>query len=265
LIRQAPTQFFPEGSERAFAIDDVRPLTQAAKAAAPAIQAPLPKARAPAAKPAAKSTVVAANMGGAGAGLMSEQDVLGFLRQRLGDGDPFMNPKREAVLGQLREEIMKRGVSFRKEAIGHFANELAKYGALSNVTGPLNDNFGPPANQAELMGTWRIAKVGATTTVTRGGNLYQRQEYAGLAGSLTISANGSYVWNSPSGVLRGNWRTATHDEMSKSDKGGAGVVLLGAKSGMDWLIHKRTEEGPEGTGIMIRDLATRNLRERATR
>ena len=176
-----------------------------------------------------------------------------------------MNPRREAVLGQLREEIMKRGVSFRKHAIGPFADELGKYGALSNVTGPLSDNFGPPAKQAELMGTWRIAKVGATTTVTRGGDLYQRQEYAGLAGSMTINPNGTYVWNSPSGVLRGNWRAATREEMAKSDKGGDGVVLLGAKDGVDWLVHKRMEEGPEGTGVMIRDLATRNLRERATR
>jgi hypothetical protein len=267
LIRQKPTQFFPEGSERAYALDDVRPAGQAAPQAAPGQAAdPQPAALVtPAPAPRAGQIRTTGREGAAGTGLMSEADVLGFLKQRLGEGDPFMNPRREAVLQELREEVMRRGVSFRKQAIGPFADELGKYGALSNVTGPLNDNFGPPAKQAELMGKWELAKVGGTTMVTRGGDLYQRQEYAGLAGSITIDPGGTYVWDSPSGMLRGNWRAATPEEMAKSDKGGEGVVLLAAKDGADWLVHKRTEEGPEGTGIMIRDLATRNLRERGVR
>ena len=276
VIREKPTQFFPEGFERAYALAEVReappPELAQAQAQAPAPR-PAPKAvPAPAggARLAPQTPRPAAGGGGgagvgAGVGLMSQQDVLGFLKQRLGDGDPFMNPKREAVLQSLREEVMRRGVDFHSHAIGDFANQIGRYGALSNVTYALSSNFGPPAVQNELMGTWRLMKVGATTSVTRGGNLYQRQEYAGLAGSLALNAGGTYQWHSPSGLLRGNWRPATAEEMAKSDKGGDGVVLLSAKSGADWLVHKRTEEGPEGTGIMIRDLATRNLRERGTR
>jgi hypothetical protein len=266
LVREKPTQFFPEGFERAYALADVRPVTQAL---APAAQTPSAQPRAvppPIARAGLTQAARAAGGGGGCAGApMSQQQVLGFLAQRLGPGDPFANPQREAVLQALREEVLECGVDFHNHAIGDFANQLGEYGALSNVTAALSDNFGPPARQSELMGTWRIAKVGATTTVSRGGDLYQRQEYAGLAGSLTLDAGGTYVWDSPSGLLRGNWRAATAEEMAKSDKGGEGVVLLGAKSGVDWLVHKRTEEGPEGTGIMIRDLATRNLRERATR
>jgi hypothetical protein len=258
VIREKPSQFFPEGFERAYSLPDVRPAGQAAPAAPAVGIAPMPAPRAgPAAAPVAA---------GGGEGLMSQQDVLGFLRQRIGDGDPFAdNPKREAALAALREEVLRRGVDFHNHAIGDFSNELGEFGAISNVRFALNDNFGPPAKQAELMGKWELMKVGGTTTVSRGGDLYQRQEYAGLAGSLTLNAGGSYVWNSPSGVLRGTWRAATVEEMTKSDKGGEGVVLLAAKSGADWLVHKRTEEGPEGTGIMIRDLATRNLRERGVR
>jgi hypothetical protein len=270
LVRQAPTQFFPDGFERAYALADVRPATRAApapnQAAARAAQPARPKA---AAAPPAGARLVAPPGGKAGAGggtgLMSQQDVLGFLQARLGTGDPFMNPRREAVLQALREEILRRGVDFHRQAIGPFANELAKYGALSNVTYALSNNFGPPAALSDLTGKWRIAKVGATTSVTRNNRAYQRQEYAGLAGSLTVNPGGTYVWDSPSGLLRGNWRKATPDEMARSDKGGEGVVLLGAKSGADWLVYKRAEEGPEGTGIMITDLATRNLRERGTR
>ncbi len=266
LIREKPSQFFPEGFERAYALADVRPAGQAAPDPAAGPQAgppPAPVARlTPAPNPQAGP---AAPAGGGGNGLMSEAEVLGFLKQRLGEGDPFMNPRREAVLRELREEVLRRGVDFHNHAIGTFANEIGKYGALSNVHFALNDNFGPPAKQAELMGKWELMKVGATTNFERGGDLYQRQEYAGLAGSLTLNAGGTYVWNSPSGVFRGNWRAATTAEMVQSDKGGEGVVLLGAKSGVDWLVHKRTEEGQEGTGIMIRDLATRNLRERGVR
>ncbi len=266
LISEKPSQFFPEGFQRAYTLNEVREAAPPEAAQAP-VARPAPRvAPAPApvvrARPAAQP---ARGVGGAGAGLMSQQDVLGFLQQRLGDGDPFMNPGREAVLQALREEVLRRGVDFHSHAIGDFANQLGKFGALSNVTYALSDNFGPPAVQGELLGAWRLIKVGATTSVTRGGNNYQRQEYAGLAGSLTVNANGTYLWNSPSGMLRGNWRAASAEEMAKSDKGGAGVVLLAAKSGADWLVHKRTEEGPEGTGIMIRDLATRNLRERGTR
>lgn len=270
VIREKPTQFFPEGFERAYSLAEVREAAPPAPAQDP-VARPAPKA-APAPAPAGGARLApqplrpaAGAGGGAGGGLMGQQDVIAFLQQRLGDGDPFMNPNREAVLQALREEVMRRGVDFHSHAIGDFANQLGKFGALSNVTYALSDNFGPPAVQNELMGTWRLMKVGATTSVTRGGNNYQRQEYAGLAGSLTVNANGTYLWNSPSGVLRGNWRAASAEEMAKSDKGGAGVVLLAAKSGADWLVHKRTEEGPEGTGIMIRDLATRNLRERGTR
>lgn len=193
---------------------------------------------------------------------MNEQDVLGFLRNRLGPGDPFMNPKRDQVLQELRQEVLRRGVSFRYAAVGDFSNQLAKFGALSNVTAALGENFGAPTTFTALHGKWRLLKVGAPTTFAKGGDLYRRGEYAGDAGSVIINPDGSYLWDSPSGVLKDKWRKATADEIAKSDKG---VVLLKAKSAEDWLVFKRSETGPEGEGIKITDLRTRNLRERGTR
>lgn len=266
IVREAPTQFFPEGFQRAYSLNEVRPLTQAANPPDQALAPTQPPAGPQTAPPPPRPVAGPDRVAGAGGGApMSQQEVLAFLKERLGDGDPFRNPQREAVLQALREEVLRRGVDFHSHAIGTFANELSRYGALSNVTYALSSNFGPPATLSQLTGNWRLIKVGATTTVSRGGNLYQRQEYAGLAGSLNIGAGGDYVWNSPSGLLRGRWRNATPEEMAKSDKGGEGVVLLNAKSGADWLVFRRTEEGPEGTGIKITDLATRNLRERGTR
>lgn len=42
-------------------------------------------------------------------------------------------------------------------------------------------------------------------------------------------------------------------------------MLLKAKAGADWLAFGRDEEGPQGKGIKLTDLQTRNLRERGTR
>ncbi|MFM9968294.1 MAG: hypothetical protein ACKVQK_07850 [Burkholderiales bacterium] len=271
LIRQAPSQFFPQGSERAYSLNEVR-LVGGAPAAnppqsrpGPAIP-PAPTAQVAKAAPEPAPGIEPPPQAGAAAGApMSQQDVLGFLQTRLGDGDPFANPRREAVLQQLRDEILRRGVGFRYATLGDFSNRLGKYGALSNVTAPLAQNFGAPASSAELSGKWRLLKVGATTTFAKGNDLYRRGEFAGDAGTLVVNADASYVWNSPSGLLKGKWRPATAGEMAKSDKGGEGVVLVRAKSGADWLVFRRNEEGPEGNGILIADLATRNLRERGTR
>lgn len=264
IIRQKPNQFYPDGFQTAYALEDVRPLTrnqaapeQAGKRNAP--PDPLPDQAAGT----AHKTGDTPQEGGAG--LLSQQDVFYFLQTRLGNGDPFMNPKREQVLQELRQEILRRGVNFRYHAIGQFADHLGKFGPPTGITAALFENYGAPAKMTSLFGKWYIAKVGATTTFSRGGDVYQRQEYGANAGSLTINEGGTYVWNSPSGVLQGQWRKATPEEMAKSDKGGEGIVLLNAKSRLDWLIFKRNEEGPQGEGIKITDLATRNMRERGTR
>lgn len=273
LIRETPTQFYPEGFQRAYALNDVR----SAGSAAPARDQPQQTQIAPARQAANPGTgrvskadpapiVEPVPQAGAGGGAqMSQQDVLGFLQTRLGTGDPFSNPKREQVLQQLREEVLRRGVNFRYTAVGEFSNQLGKYGALSNVTAALSENFGSPASLNELNGKWRLLKVGAPTTFVKGNDLYRRGEYFGDAGSVVVNPDGSYVWDSPSGLLKGRWRKATANEMAKSDKGGEGVVLTNAKSSADWLVFRRTEEGPQGNGIKITDLATRNLRERGTR
>jgi hypothetical protein len=81
-----------------------------------------------------------------------------------------------------------------------------------------------------------------------------------------VNQNGSYVWDSPSGVFQGRWRPATPEEMAKSDRGGQGVVLLNAKSGSDWIVFERNDEGQQGKdGVRISDLYNRGITEIATR
>lgn len=279
LIREVPTQFFPEGFERAYSFDQLRPVTPPppppaadGPAVKPAPETPAPPAPAPAIGPAMPAPPRAAagralnTAPGPGATTpMSQQDVLAFLTDRLGTGDPFANPRRAAVLDDLRAEVLKRGVNFRYTAVGDFSNQLGKFGALSNVTAALAQNFGGPSTIAGLTGRWAMMKVGATTNFTQNGTLYQRQEYAGLAGSLDITADGRYVWDSPSGKFQGTWRRATAEEMAHSDKGGEGLVLSTSVAGVEWLAFLRNEEGPEGQGIFVTDLNTRNMRQRGTR
>ncbi|HLG15919.1 MAG TPA: hypothetical protein VJH03_15645 [Blastocatellia bacterium] len=263
IIRQKPNQYYPEGFQTAFSLEDVRPLRNQAATGQP-VKRDTPEKPVPSQQDDTKHEPRGASVGN-GAGLMSQQDVLSFLRDRLGKGDPFMNPRREQVLQELRKEILRRGVSFRYQSIGEFANEIGKFGPPTGVTAALFANYGPPAKRDSLFGKWYIAKVGATTTYSRGGSVYERREYGGNAGSLTIDESGTYTWNSPSGVLKGQWREATAEEMAKSDKGGEGVVLLNAKSRLDWIVFRRNDEGPQGDGIKITDLDTRNMRELGTR
>jgi hypothetical protein len=54
--------------------------------------------------------------------------------------------------------------------------------------------------------------------------------------------------------------------MAKSDRGGQGVVLLNAKSGSDWIVFERNDEGQQGKdGVRISDLYNRGITEIATR
>lgn len=196
---------------------------------------------------------------------MSQDDVLSFLRARFGPGDPFANPQKDQILDQLRGEVLRRGLAFRYETLGAFSNELAKFGAVSNVRAPMAENFGAPSRIQDLSGRWQLLKVGVAVEYDKGAYRYTRPEWVGPSGALVINADRTYVWYSPSGDFKGSWRPATPEEMAKSDKGGEGVVILRAKSNADWLVFKRDEGGPEGIGIKIVDLETRNLRERGTR
>lgn len=247
LIREKPTEFFPEGSEKAYALSEVRPIAKA-----PVNDPDTPPN--PPDNP--RDDEPGRGDNPAGGPQMSQQDILAYLRNRLGDGDPFRNPNRLRILEELRAEVLRRGVNFRFHGIGDFANKVGKYGAPSNFDAAMTDNFGPLAKVNELYGKWLFTKVGAPGNPRFGND---------NDGSLVVNANGSYVWNTASGVVRGNWRKATADEMDKVDKGGEGLVLQNAKSGSDWLAIKRNEEGPEGQGIMLYILPSHNLRERGTR
>jgi hypothetical protein len=196
-------------------------------------------------------------------GLMSQADIIAFLKARLGS-DPFSNPRRYAVKTELAEEIKRRGMSFHFDPLSPFFTQASKYtGMDSELTNPLHDNFGPPTKQSWLMGSWKLDIVGATTTYERNDEIWRKEaSAAGNVGRLTINGDGSYVWtaNAPVATFRGRWRKATPAEMMS--QGGDGVVLINAKSGWDWIVTQlRGSTVLKGDVIYVSYINGRGVRE----
>jgi hypothetical protein len=251
MIRQKPSEYQRDGFQRAASWATIRPLAAARPAPAPI------RPDAPA------GTAINARPDTAG-GLMTRAEVLAFLAV-LGP-DPFQHPRREQVKKDLAEMIKARGLDFRASMTDrNFDDKLAKYGATTDIVFPLRDNFGPPTRQAWLMGTWKLGKIGATVD-HRVGNMIYRQGEIGVAnvGTLTLNANGSYAWKSQTAQsTNGKWRVATAAEMKS--QGGDGIVLLGAKSGYDWIVTKNRNTTLAGDWIGISELGTRQINEHGSR
>ncbi len=144
---------------------------------------------------------------------LTEDEVLTFLRQRLGT-EPFADSARlQKTKDELAALIKKRGTAFRHEsAISPFAQKLSAYGMTSEVMGPLGKNFGAPNPEKWLFGTWVTAKTGLPVTYRDGSRLMRWTEVGALdTGRLTLRSDGTYEWDTHSaqGVLRGKWHSAT--------------------------------------------------------
>ena len=254
VIRERPNQFYKDGFERAYSLSDVR--RPGAQPATDATAKPAPANAAPAAAPPAARTVTTAG------GLMSQQEILDFLRTRLGD-QPFQHPQRDQVKRDLAETVKRRGVDFRYEAVSDFSNQLGKYGATSDITFPIDANFGPPTQRGWLMGAWTMDIIGSPTYFVKGNTLYRRGEIGAKGGLLTINADGTYVWqpylnDPPAKHIRGKWRNASAQDMNH--QGGDGIVLLAAKSGWDWIVTQE-RASQAGDSIRVSELSSRQMRE----
>ena len=249
IVREKPNEFFKEGFERAYSLDEIRLVGAAPKPKEPG----QPKLTRPAPAPAPVAR---------GGGLLTQADILNYLRTRLGD-QPFQHPEREAIRKELGELIKQRGVNFRYQNLSDFSNQLGKYGASSEVIFPIQDNYGPPTKQAFLMGTWSMDIIGAPVTVTRDDKVYRQGELGAKGGVLTVSPNGTYTWqayknDAPVQLLRGTWRKATPTEMRY--QGGDGIVLLKAKSGWDWVMCQ-DRQATSGEWVRVAEVVSRQVRE----
>ncbi|HSH96567.1 MAG TPA: hypothetical protein VK968_20630, partial [Roseimicrobium sp.] len=259
IIRGKPNQFYKEGPQAAYSFDHVRPV--GTKTAAPQTTTPAPATTTPtkAGAPVAKAGPVADTAPDA-RGLVTQQEILNFLKTRLGD-QPFQNPDREKIKAELAEMIKRRGVNFRYVNLSDFSNDLGKYGASSEIIFPIQDNFGPPTKLSQLMGKYSMDVIGGTVVYSENGQLYRRGEVGAKAGILTINADGTYAWRAyakDTTEINGKWRKAEASEMRY--QGGDALVLLAAKAGWDWIV-RQDRSVDKGEWVVVSDLGTRQMRE----
>lgn len=251
IIRQKPNEFTRDGFQRAATWAAIRPVAQPADAPTPPPRPrPTPVPAEPPVDPIPADEPAAAN--DMGVGLMSRADVLAAL-QTISKKD-------------VAEMIKSRGLDFRfTSADAGFYSKLSKYGATSDITFPLADNFGAPTRQAWLMGSWQLGKIGRTVDEEKEDYTLRHGEI-GVAnvGALRLNANGTFAWSSTTAQsTNGQWRVATHEEMKS--EGGDGIVLLSAKNGDDWLVTKDRKTGLPGSWIAISELSTRQVNEYGSR
>ena len=261
IIRQMPNEFNKDGFQRAASWEDIRPLS-AKLNRVPADINENDKRRSTTGAGNSTTSETTRNFG---TGLMTQAEVLNFLQTELGD-KPFQNPRRDEIKKELSEMIKARGLDFRfSSSDSAFYNQLANYGATSDITFPLGDNYGAPTKQGWLMGTWKLGKIGASVDYVKNNRVYRQGEIGvSNVGSLTLNANGTYLWKSVTAQsTNGRWREASNDEMKS--KGGDGIVLLQAKSGYDWIVTKDRTTTLKGEWISISELRTRQITENGSR
>ena len=262
IIRQMPNEFSKEGFQRGASWADIRPLSAKPNKASVVTN----QNENPVNDTGADNGTTSETTNDFGSGLMTQAEVLSFLQTKLGD-KPFQNPRREEIKKELAEMIKARGLNFRYSEVSQdYSGKLAKYGAnTSEVSFPLRDNYGEPTKQSWLMGAWNLGKIGAAVDYVRNNRVY-RQGEIGVAnvGTLTLNANGTYVWKSATkDSTSGKWRKATSEEMKS--QGGDGIVLLKAKSGYDWIVSKNRTTRLKGEWIYISELGTRQINEYGSR
>jgi hypothetical protein len=135
----------------------------------------------------------------------------------------------------------------------------------SDISLPLDYNFGAPTKESWVIGSWQLSKTGAAVDYEKNNRIYRQGEIAvGGIGALTIKADGTYVWNAGAkDSISGKWRKATKEEMK--DQGGDGIVLLKAKGGEDWIVMHDRWTKLKGDWVNIYQLNWRQIKERGWR
>ena len=248
-IRLKPTAAFKDGYERGAEWSQIRPIGPRATI--------VPDERRPRNAEDNKQPVAV------GAGLMTQDEIIGFLQDNLGPRQ-FENPRRDEIKQELVEMIKQRGLAFRHSvSLTEFRSRLSKVGTSSEISFALLDNYGEPTKQTWLMGAWNLGKIGGAVIYERNNRVYRQGESAvANVGTLTLNSNGTYGWESVSAQsTNGRWRKATKAEMKS--EGGDGLVLLGAKSGYDWLVTKDRRTPLPGEWLFVAELGTRQIKESA--
>ena len=257
IIREKPNQFHKDGFQQATSWTKIRPLSAKTTNKVPVNDTETEN-----------DATTPAPTNDFGTGLITQAQIFSFLQAKIGD-KAFVDPPREAGFKrELAEMIKARGLDFRFTSSDTvFWNKLAKYGGLTGeLNFPLTYNYGEPTKEKELMGAWNLGKIGAATTYVKNDRVYRQGEIGvGNIGTLSLNANGTYVWKSvlKAQPINGKWRKATKEEMTSV--GGDGIVLLNAQGEYDWIVTKDRRTMNKGEWINISELRTRQINEFGSR
>lgn len=228
LIHEKPSQFFPEGPEKAYAPTDLRPAQKPTATPKPATT-PRPAGNQPA---------------NAGTGLLSRDDVLAYAKQVFGPGDPFANSqRREANLNQIRDHIKARGTSFLPDL--QFSNQLFPLGAYSvHVNSAIEANYGKHPKLEDYFGTWLLRTTNRGTKSATGNGVrivITATDAQYESGALTINKDHTFIWkisrNDPeSAWVKGTWREVKPEELHLWE-GGPAIWLEKARQNEDYMVR----------------------------
>ena len=265
IIRRKPTQFFPQGDTIAYAPEELRrpqpakppandPGAPPNNPAPNAVAVPLPPNSAPLEKPAAPPPVADSKGPPAplGEGLLSKDQIVARARQLMG-GDPWGNPKREAVLAEIRDWIKAHGTNFYME--DDFRAQMDKQGTMSSHIGwAANENHGPAPKLGDYFGKWALtaANRGSHSVQNNGGGTVTitTTDSQAKSGELEIREDGTYVWmvlpgDPPERWLKGKWRECKPAEMNAWE-GGPALWLEHAKQDLQYMVRMDRTPGRPG-------------------
>lgn len=182
-----------------------------------------------------------------GTGPIARQQIVDYLQARIGTDGP--HPKRDEVIEDVIAQVKKRGVSFKTSWSD--PPDLSKAGGNMALDYVLQANYGAPPTMAWLCDEWDM--VFTSVSMQQAHNL----------GFLAIEKDNKYLWklhatDAPDKWINGKWRQATPQEMKYY--GGAGIVLLDAEQGWDWIVHKDDHAVKGQEWINVADLSTRQVR-----
>lgn len=237
LIHEKPSPFFPQGPEVAYALTDLRAPQKA--------KDPKPDPRGMPGDPKSPITPKPSGEGPVtGTDRLSKDEVIAYVKQLFGPGDPFADGKRrDANILKIRDLIKSRGANFLPDDA--FNKEMDKIGANLPMVGfALRDNFGKAPTLDDYYGSFLLRTSNrGTKSATKDGTkvVITTRDAQFEAGSLTINKDATFVWkisrNDPeSKWVTGKWHEATDDEKQPTE-GGPSIVLEKARQNEDYTVR----------------------------